>query len=55
MVSASYGAIPIYAAYYRNELSAIQMQKAYQNMSADDKVLYSDELAKRYQGKCYEQ
>lgn len=55
MVSASYGANPNYASYYRNELSAIQMQKAFQCMSADDRVLYSDELAKRYQGKCYEQ
>ncbi|MCI8307285.1 MAG: hypothetical protein HFH14_04475 [Lachnospiraceae bacterium] len=54
MVSASFGANPNYAAYYNNKLSAIQMKKAFQSMTADDKVLYSDALAQRYQGKCYE-
>lgn len=51
MVSAAFGANPNYGAYYSNKLSAMQMKKTFQGMTPEDKVLYTDELAQRYQGK----
>lgn len=48
-VSAAFGANPNYAAYYDNKLSVMQIKKVFQNMTADDRVLYTDELAQKYQ------
>lgn len=48
-VSAAYGANPNYASYFAHALSAVQMKKVFQSMTMDDKVLYTAELAQRYQ------
>lgn len=53
MVSAALGVNPNYAAYYQGKLSAIHMKKTFQHMTADDRILYSDELAQKYQGRYY--
>ncbi len=48
-VSAAYGANPNYASYFAQVLSVVQMKKAFQSMTEYDKVLYTSELAQRYQ------
>ena len=48
-VSAAYGANPNYASYFDQVLSVVQMKKAFQSMTEYDKVLYTSELAQRYQ------
>lgn len=49
VVSAAYGANPNYASYFKAQLSSIQMQEAFRKMTAEDIVLYTNELAHKYQ------
>lgn len=53
-VSAAFGANPNYAAYYQKEATMMQMKKIFQNMTTDDKILYTEELAQRYGGRQHE-
>lgn len=48
MLSAYKNANPNYASFFTEKLTLLKMEKAYETMQEDEKVLYTDELAEKY-------